>query len=160
MTYHFCPLPLSSSSLSLLLPPLMLGRLSAQMPGMAAPGARCPAGRLDWTSTRLRHVRPLLSEILLSHGLLPTAHSLSTSLTTRSGLSVGHALHGYIVKLVLSRDSHVATTMLGMYARAGDTAAARVLFNGMWPDSHVKYAPQHEAFRGGSEIATLTSIHG
>jgi pentatricopeptide repeat protein len=79
----------------------------------------------------------LLSEMLLSHGLLPTAHTLSASLPACGGLAVGRALHGYAVKLALSGEPYVATALLGMYARAGDAAAARVLFDGMQPDPHV-----------------------
>ncbi|PAN09227.1 hypothetical protein PAHAL_2G006100 [Panicum hallii] len=81
----------------------------------------------------------LLSD-MLSQGLLPTTHTLSTSLPAcngRGGLAVGRALHGYAVKLALSGDSYVATALLGMYARAGDSAAARALFDLMLPDPHV-----------------------
>lgn len=80
----------------------------------------------------------LLSEMLLSqHGLLPTAHTLSASLPACGGLAVGRALHGYAVKLALSGEPYVATALLGMYARAGEAAAARALFDGMRPDPHV-----------------------
>ncbi|CAN6170530.1 unnamed protein product [Urochloa humidicola] len=78
----------------------------------------------------------LLSD-MLSRGLLPTAHTISASLPACNGLAVGRALHGYAVKLALSGDSYVATALLGMYARAGDAAAARALFDGMRPDPHV-----------------------
>jgi len=44
----------------------------------------------------------LLSEMLLSHGLLPTAHTLSASLPACGGL----ALHGYAVKLALSDEPY------------------------------------------------------
>ncbi|KAJ1287373.1 hypothetical protein BS78_02G005100 [Paspalum vaginatum] len=77
----------------------------------------------------------LLSE-MLSQGLLPTAHTLSASLPACGGL-VGRALHGYAFKLALSGDAYVATALLGMYARAGDAAAARALFDEMLPDPHV-----------------------
>ncbi|XP_062188031.1 pentatricopeptide repeat-containing protein ELI1, chloroplastic-like [Phragmites australis] len=77
----------------------------------------------------------LLSD-MLSQGLLPTAHTLSASLPACSGLALGRALHGYAFKLALSADSYVATALLGMYARAGDAAAARALFDGML-DPHV-----------------------
>uniref|UniRef100_A0ACD5U8T7 Uncharacterized protein n=1 Tax=Avena sativa TaxID=4498 RepID=A0ACD5U8T7_AVESA len=78
----------------------------------------------------------LLSD-MLSDGLLPTAHTLSASLPACRGLSLGRALHGYAFKLALSGDSYVATALLGMYARAGDAAAARALFEEMQPDPHV-----------------------
>ncbi|KAF8698987.1 hypothetical protein HU200_034819 [Digitaria exilis] len=82
----------------------------------------------------------LLSD-MLSQGLLPTTHTLSASLPAcnggRSGVAVGRALHGYAIKLALSGDSYVATALLGMYARAGDAAAARALFDDMQPDPHV-----------------------
>ncbi|CAL5092152.1 unnamed protein product [Urochloa decumbens] len=78
----------------------------------------------------------LLSD-MLARGLLPTAHTLSSSLPACNGLAVGRALHGYAVKLALSGDSYVATALLGMYARAGDAAAARALFDEMRPDPHV-----------------------
>nr|CAB3455463.1 unnamed protein product [Digitaria exilis] len=82
----------------------------------------------------------LLSD-MLTRGLLPTSHTLSASLPAcnggRSGVAVGRALHGYAVKLALSGDSYVATALLGMYARAGDAAAARALFDEMQPDPHV-----------------------
>ncbi|CAO1939270.1 unnamed protein product [Urochloa humidicola] len=78
----------------------------------------------------------LLSD-MLSRGLLPTAHTISASLPACSGLAVGRALHGYAVKLALAGDSYVATALLGMYARAGDAAAARALFDDMRPDPHV-----------------------
>ncbi|CAL5077429.1 unnamed protein product [Urochloa decumbens] len=80
----------------------------------------------------------LLSD-MLARGLLPTAHTLSASLPACNGgsLAVGRALHGYAVKLALSGDSYVATALLGMYARAGDAAAARALFDDMRPDPHV-----------------------
>jgi len=81
----------------------------------------------------------LLSD-MLSQGLLPTTHTLSASLPAcngRGGLAVGRALHGYAVKLALSGDSYVATALLGMYARSGDAAAARALFDEMQPDPHL-----------------------
>lgn len=77
----------------------------------------------------------LLSD-MLSKGLLPTAHTLSASLPACRGLALGRALHAYAFKLALSGDSYVATALLGMYARAGDAAAARALFDEM-PDPHV-----------------------
>ncbi|WVZ61484.1 hypothetical protein U9M48_011347 [Paspalum notatum var. saurae] len=81
----------------------------------------------------------LLSEMLSQGqgGLLPTAHTLSASLPACDGLAVGRALHGYAFKLALSGDAYVATALLGMYARAGDAAAARALFDEMLPDPHV-----------------------
>ncbi|KAL6647225.1 hypothetical protein ACP70R_014662 [Stipagrostis hirtigluma subsp. patula] len=82
----------------------------------------------------------LLSD-MLSRGLLPTAHTLSASLPAcgggGGGLALGRALHGYAFKLSLAADSYVATALLGMYARAGDSAAARALFDEMQPDPHV-----------------------
>lgn len=78
----------------------------------------------------------LLSD-MLAQGLLPTAHTLSASLPACRGLSPGRALHGYAFKLALAGDSYVATALLGMYARAGDAAAARALFDDMLPDPHV-----------------------
>ncbi|TVU13155.1 hypothetical protein EJB05_40687, partial [Eragrostis curvula] len=81
----------------------------------------------------------LLSE-MLSHGVLPTAHTLSASIPAcgAGGLApIGRALHGYAFKLALAADSYVATALLGMYARAGDAAAARELFDEMQPDPHV-----------------------
>jgi pentatricopeptide repeat protein len=78
----------------------------------------------------------LLSD-MLSDGLLPTAHTLSASLPACRGISLGRALHAYAFKLALSGDSYVATALLGMYARAGDAAAARALFDEMQPDPHV-----------------------
>uniref|UniRef100_A0ACD5UP65 Uncharacterized protein n=1 Tax=Avena sativa TaxID=4498 RepID=A0ACD5UP65_AVESA len=78
----------------------------------------------------------LLSD-MLSDGLLPTAHTLSASLPACRGLALGRALHGYAFKLSLSDDSYVATALLGMYARAGEAAAARALFDEMQPDPHV-----------------------
>jgi pentatricopeptide repeat protein len=78
----------------------------------------------------------LLSE-MLSHGLLPNAHTISASLPACAGLALGRALHGYAFKLALAADSYVATALLGMYARAGDAAASRALFDEMQPDPHV-----------------------
>ncbi|KAM3386157.1 hypothetical protein ACQJBY_009666 [Aegilops geniculata] len=77
----------------------------------------------------------LLSD-MLSEGLLPTAHTLSASLPACRGLALGRALHAYAFKLALSGDSYVATALLSMYARVGDSAAARSLFDEM-PDPHV-----------------------
>ncbi|KAG8100786.1 hypothetical protein GUJ93_ZPchr0013g34191 [Zizania palustris] len=77
----------------------------------------------------------LLSD-MLNRGLLPTEHTLSASLPACHGLSLGHALHAYAFKLGLAGDSYVATALLSMYARGGDSDAARALFDEM-PDPHV-----------------------
>uniref|UniRef100_A0A0E0LGB6 DYW domain-containing protein n=1 Tax=Oryza punctata TaxID=4537 RepID=A0A0E0LGB6_ORYPU len=77
----------------------------------------------------------LLSE-MLGRGLIPTSHTLSSSLPACHGLALGRALHAYAFKLALAGDSYVATALLGMYARGGDADAARALFDEM-PDPHV-----------------------
>ncbi|GJN10541.1 hypothetical protein PR202_ga28641 [Eleusine coracana subsp. coracana] len=71
---------------------------------------------------------------MLFHGLPPTAHT--TIPACSSSPLLGRALHAHAVKLALAADAYVATALLGAYARAGDAAAARKLFDAMqsFPD--------------------------
>ncbi|XP_019702229.1 pentatricopeptide repeat-containing protein ELI1, chloroplastic [Elaeis guineensis] len=78
----------------------------------------------------LHHAALLLFSQMLSVAVVPNAFTLSSTLIS-CPLPQGRALHAHSLKLSLAADPYVATALLDMYARAGDVASARRLFEDM-----------------------------
>ncbi|KAK1322856.1 Pentatricopeptide repeat-containing protein [Acorus calamus] len=90
-----------------------------------------------WTSlihshaSRALHSQALsLFSLMLSSGVTPNAHTYSSILNS-CPLNQGRAVHSHVVKSSLANDPYVRTTLLDMYARAGDTESASHLFETM-----------------------------
>ncbi|CAA7404226.1 unnamed protein product [Spirodela intermedia] len=63
-------------------------------------------------------------------GVQPNAFTFSAALAACS-LAAGKALHSQALRLGLAGDPYVGTALLGVYSRAGDTTAARHLFDAL-----------------------------
>ncbi|KAJ7944560.1 Pentatricopeptide repeat-containing protein [Quillaja saponaria] len=89
-------------------------------------------------SNRCRDSLKLFSEIHSSHSLRPDHYTLSTILTACANLrniTFGNQLHAHAIQTGLKVYSHVANTLLSLYAKAEDLNSVRWVFGEIeYPD--------------------------
>lgn len=71
---------------------------------------------------------------MLSNGFLPNEFSVCSVLKAcgeERELKIGRQLHGLIIKKIIKNDVFVGTSLVDMYAKCGNLADSREVFNGM-----------------------------
>ncbi|KAL8133147.1 pentatricopeptide repeat-containing protein At2g22070 [Apium graveolens] len=71
---------------------------------------------------------------MVCYQVLPTQYTMTNVLSSCaafSGLDIGRKVHGFVVKLGLSRVNCVANSLLNMYSKSGDPVTAKFIFDGI-----------------------------